>query len=92
MVKLLICLTGALALAVIMLQLRQQKLELSYQCTKLHNQIEVAQIKLWNQQLQVATYTTPAAIQQTVTQYDLTLVPSKPFIPAPGEGLQADSE
>jgi hypothetical protein len=75
-----------------MLQLRQQRLELAYQCTKLHNQIGTAQIKLWNQQLQIATYTTPNAIQQTVKQYDLSLVPSKPFMPAPDDGLQSDAE
>jgi hypothetical protein len=41
MVKLLICLTAGLALAVVMLELRQQRLELAYQCTRLHNQIGI---------------------------------------------------
>jgi hypothetical protein len=92
MVKLLVCLLSGLALACVMLELRQQRRELAYQCTRLHNQIQDAQIKLWNQQLQIATYTAPNAIQQTIQQYDLTLVPAKPFIPVPDDDMHSDEE
>ena len=90
MLKLLICLMVAAVLSAGVLLLRQQRLELEYQRTSLFGKIEKAQIKLWNQQLQIATYTTPNAIENTVKQYDLTLVPSKPFMPVPDEGLQSD--
>ena len=82
MVKLIVCLICALGIAAVLLQLRQQRLELSYQGSKLHHEVKQAQIKLWNQQLQIATDTAPSAIRQTVKQYDLTLVPSKPYLPS----------
>jgi cell division protein FtsL len=78
MLKLLLCLFCAVFLAVVMLQLRQQRLELNHQANKLHNQIESQQAKLWNQQLQIAVYTAPNAIEQTVGAHDLKLVPQSP--------------
>jgi cell division protein FtsL len=79
MLKLLLCLVCGLLLAVIMLQLRQQRLELNYQANQIHNQIEAQQAKLWNQQLQIAVYTAPNAISQTVDQQSLKMVPSTPL-------------
>ena len=73
MLKLLLCLSSAMLLAVLMLQLRQQKLELNHQANKLHNQIEAQQAKLWNQQLQIAVYTAPNAISQTVGNQKLNM-------------------
>src|SRR5687768_10370155 len=81
MVKMLICLLSAMGLAVMTLQLRQQRLELNYKISQLHRQIESNQAKLWNQQLQIAVYTAPNAIQHTVSSHDLKLVPRSP---APG--------
>src|SRR5215217_6961618 len=78
MLKLLLCLFCAVFLAVVMLQLRQQRLELNHQANTLHNQIESQQAKLWNQQLQIAVYTAPNAISQTVGAHDLKLVPQSP--------------
>lgn len=75
MVKLLICLFSAAALAVTVLQLRQQHLELGYQNAELHEQIRSHQAKLWDQQLQIATFTAPNAIANTVNSHDLKLVP-----------------
>lgn len=82
MVKLLLCLISGLVLAAVMLQMRHQRLELAHQCNDLHNKIEQVTIRLWNQQLQIAMLTAPSAIEQTVKQHDLELVPSKPFVPA----------
>src|SRR3954469_6572156 len=79
MIKLLLCLTSSMLLAVLMLQLRQQKLELNHQATKLHNQIEAHQAKLWNQQLQIAVYPAPNAIEKTVGDQQLRLVPRSPL-------------
>ena len=79
MLKLLLCLTSAMLLAVLMLQLRQQKLELNHQANTLHNQIEAQQAKLWNQQLQIAVYTAPNAIEKTVGDHQLRLVPRSPL-------------
>ena len=75
MLKLLICLFGAAGLAVTVLQLRQQHLELGYQNANLHEQIRSHQAKLWDQQLQIATFTAPNAIANTVNAHDLKLVP-----------------
>jgi cell division protein FtsL len=78
MVKMLVCILGALVLAVLVLQLRQQKLELNYKVGRLHQQIEDQQAKLWNQQVQIAVYTAPNAIQHTVSTHELNLVPRAP--------------
>ena len=81
MVKLLVCLVFFLALGVAVLQLRQQRLELSHQALALHNQIEARQAHLWSQQLQIAVYTAPNAIAQTMSQQSLHMAPAFP-VPA----------
>ncbi len=75
MLKLLLCLLVGALTAASLLVLRQQRLELSHQANLLHGQIESCQAKLWNQQLQIAVYTAPNAIAQTVGGDDLKLVP-----------------
>ncbi len=92
MLKLLLCLTSAMLLAVVMLQLRQQKLELNHQANKLHNQIEAQQAKLWNQQLQIAVYTAPNAISQTVGAHELKLVPQSPLPAGPSNWMDVRGE
>jgi hypothetical protein len=79
MLKLLLTLALAMTLAVVLLQLRQQRLELNYQTNKLHNEIRDSQAKLWNQQLQIAVYTAPNAISKTVGQQKLDMVPETPL-------------
>ena len=79
MLKLLLCVLSAAILAGLMLQLRQQRQELGYQNSRLYDQIKDQQAKLWNQQLQIATYTAPNAITQTVKTQDLKMVPQAPL-------------
>lgn len=62
-------------LAVGMLQLRQQRLELAHQQTELHNQMKSQQSRLWNQQLQIAVWTGPNAVTQTVNSHHFKMVP-----------------
>ena len=81
MLKLLLCLLSATAISVVLLQLRQQRLELNYQANRWHTDIEKTQSKLWNQQLQIAMFTAPNAIAKTVGDQDLKMVPQAP-IPA----------
>ena len=90
MLKLIICLTTSALIAVCLLQLRQQNLQLGTQCNQLHNQIRGRQSKLWGQQLQIAVYTAPNAITQTVANHDLNLVPQTP--PPPGRRHWIDVE
>ena len=78
MLKLLLCLVCTVLIAVLMLHLRQQRLELNHQANLLHNQIEAQQARLWNQQLQIAVYTAPNAISKTVGDHSLKLVPQSP--------------
>src|SRR3954470_1884188 len=84
MIKLLICLLSAAALAACVLQLRQQRLELGYQNAELHEQIRGHQSRLWDQQLQIATFTAPNAIANTVNAHDLKMVPRQQMLQAPG--------
>ncbi|MGH7215109.1 MAG: hypothetical protein ACREIT_10135 [Tepidisphaeraceae bacterium] len=83
MLKPLICLLAAFAVAVALLQLRQQRLNLAYQNNQLHKKIESSQSKLWNQQLQIAVFTAPNAIARTVGEHDLHMRPRAP-LPARG--------
>src|SRR3954467_15879296 len=78
MLKLLLCLACGVLIAVLMLHLRQQRLELNHQANLLHNQIEAQQARLWNQQLQIAVYTARHAISKTVGDHALRLVPQSP--------------
>jgi cell division protein FtsL len=75
MLKLLICLLSATLLAFFVLDLRQQQLELGHQTAQLHEKIKNQQAKLWNQQLQIAVYTAPNAIERTVTGQQMDMVP-----------------
>jgi cell division protein FtsL len=79
MLKLLLCLFSTLLLAVLILHLRQQKLELAHQANQLHNQIAALQAKLWNQQMEIAIPTAPNAIARTVGTHDLQMVPRTPL-------------
>ena len=79
MLKLLICMFAALAIAIAMLQIRQQRLELNFQTNRLHGQIAQHQAKLWDQQLQIAVYTAPNAISRTVGEQQLEMVPQSPM-------------
>ena len=79
MLKLLLCILASGTVAVLVLELRQQRLELSYQTNRLHTQIEQSQAKLWNQQLQIAVYTAPNAITKTVGERKLKMVPQSPL-------------
>jgi cell division protein FtsL len=88
MLKLLLCLFCAVVIAAVMLQLRQQRLELNHQANRLHNQIEAQQAKLWSQQLDIALYTAPNAISQTVQGKNLQLVPQSPQHVGPSNWMQ----
>jgi len=79
MIKLLLCLGSSLLLAIVVLQLRQQRLDLNYQVNRLHNKIEAQQGRLWSQQLQIAIVTAPNAIQNTVQSQDLKMIPQTPL-------------
>src|SRR4051812_3035321 len=92
MLKLLLCLFTSLLLAVVMLQLRQQHLELSYQANQLHNRIENTQAKLWSQQLQIAVYTAPNAISKTVGTHALKMVPRSPLPAGQAHWLDAQPD
>jgi cell division protein FtsL len=92
MVKLLICLFGGALIAVSLLQLRQQQLQLGHQCNELHRQIRGRQAKLWNQQLEIAVYTAPNAITQTVANHDLRLVPESPALTGRRSWIDAQAD
>jgi hypothetical protein len=74
MVKLWICLICAAVVAGVMLELRQQRMNLGYECSRLHRDIGRTQVKLWNQQLQIGVYTAPNAINENVRQHRLNLI------------------
>ncbi len=75
MIKLLICLCTGVVLGLFMLNLRHQQLELRHQNAELHDKIEARQARLWNQQLEIATFTSPNAINATVKGQKIDMVP-----------------
>ena len=79
MLKLLLCVVAAAVLSALVLQLRQQRQELGYQTSRLHDQIKDQQAKLWSQQVQIAVYTAPNAISMTVANHNLKMVPQAPL-------------
>jgi len=64
-----------MVMAVVMLQLRQQELELRHQAADLQIKIQSHQAKLWQQQLEIAVYTAPNAVTKIVQDQNLKLVP-----------------
>ena len=76
MLKLLTCILLAIVLAGTVLHLRQQRMEINYKINQSHRRLQNLQIELWNQQLQVAIYTAPNAIERTVGSHNLKLVPA----------------
>jgi cell division protein FtsL len=73
MIKLLLCLIAGLFVGAVLLELRQQHLNLTYQTNELHNRIQACQAQLWNQQLSIAVCTAPNAIAETMKDEDLKL-------------------
>lgn len=73
MLKLLICLLCGSVTAVMLLELRQQRLNLTFETDKLHNQIEASQAQLWNQQLSIAIATAPNALAAAAKDQNLKL-------------------
>jgi cell division protein FtsL len=78
MLKLLLCLTAVTAMAVCLVHLRQQRLDLAHESSQLHAEIGDRQAKLWEQQVQLAAVTTPPAIGRSAGSHHLALIPVKP--------------
>lgn len=77
MLKLLLCIFASVMIAGALLHLKHQKMEINYKTNQAHRRLQNLQIELWNQQLQVAIYTAPNAIENTVGAHDLGLVPAQ---------------
>ncbi|MGF1633117.1 MAG: hypothetical protein ACFCVE_04650 [Phycisphaerae bacterium] len=75
MLKLLLCILAFLATGICLLQLRQQRMDLTYRNTQLHQEISQSQAALWHQQLQIAAFTAPNAIEASVDAASLNMVP-----------------
>jgi hypothetical protein len=71
MIKLVICILCALVIGAACLQLRQQQLELRSRLVVLQDQIERQQSRLWSQQMQISTYTSPPAVAKVVGELPL---------------------
>jgi len=82
MIKLLLCVVSGIVVAALVLQMRQQRLELNYRVNQLHDEIEAQQGKLWNQQMQIAVYTSPPVVANRIDSLDIKLVPRMPKLPA----------
>ncbi|GIW76000.1 MAG: hypothetical protein KatS3mg104_1063 [Phycisphaerae bacterium] len=78
MLKLLICIFCACLITGTLVHLKHQRMEIHYQINQAHERLQNLQIELWNQQLQVAIYTAPNAIENTVGSHHLDLVPAQP--------------
>ncbi|MEL7239072.1 MAG: hypothetical protein AAGK78_09430, partial [Planctomycetota bacterium] len=68
-IRLLLCLLVLTASASVLLLLRQQRIQLRYECDRIHAAMLEVQTDLWNQQLSVATATAPAALDATLASH-----------------------
>ena len=95
MLKLALCLITSLAVAVWVLNLRQRQLELGHQAAELHDRIKSRQSKLWDQQFQIAVFTAPNAITQTVNNRHMKMISEAPLPAGHGQWIDdhaADAE
>jgi hypothetical protein len=83
MLKLLICLIWTMLIGVLLLELRQQRLNLTFQVDELHNRIQATQAQLWNQQLDIAVCTAPNAVAASVKGEDMKVPIPPPTANAP---------
>jgi len=81
-----------MVMAVVMLQLRQQELELRHQAADLQIKIQNHQAKLWQQQLEIAVYTAPNAVTKIVQDQNLKLVPEAALPLAAGDWVGSASQ
>lgn len=79
MLKLLACILCGLLIAGTLLHLRHERNQINYRINQAHRRLQNLQIELWNQQLQMAIYTAPNAIENTVGTHNLKLVPASPL-------------
>ena len=84
MIRLLLCLAAALAVAVGLLLLRQQRLQVRHECNVLHARILDAQRELWRQQLRVAVETVPDALRRAAER-QASAVPGDAEVAAPDD-------
>jgi hypothetical protein len=61
--------------AMALLQLRQQRMNVNFQMSRLHREVDQAQGRLWNQQMELARLTAPPAIRRTVGKVRLEMTP-----------------
>jgi cell division protein FtsL len=92
MIKLLICLACGMVMAVVMLQLRQQELELRHQAADLQLKVQNHQARLWQQQLEIAVYTAPNAVTRIVQEQNLKLVPEASLPLGAGDWVGSSSQ
>lgn len=76
MLKMLLCILCAFLIGICLLQLRQQELELRHQTADLQMRIQARQVRLWNQQLEIAVYTAPDAMRKSIEDQGLKLAPA----------------
>lgn len=79
MLKLLLCLLATFVIAGVLLHLRHERMEINYRINQAHRRLQDLQVELWNQQLQMAIATSPAAVEKAVGSHRLKLVPASPL-------------
>ena len=62
MLRLLLALICGLGIAVSLLLMRQQRVELQHECNAIHDEMLRVQADLWGQQVQIAAVTAPAVM------------------------------
>ena len=82
MLKLLICLVAAFLIAGVLLHLRHERMEINYRINQSHRRLQALQVELWNQQLQMAIATSPAAVEKAVNAHKLNMVAATPITQA----------
>lgn len=85
-IKLVGCLVCTVLTAGVLLHLRHERMEINYRINQAHRRLQDLQVELWNQQLQMAIATSPAAVEKAVGQHKLPLT----VTPAPQASTGTD--
>ncbi len=70
MPRIIIAVVGLLAIAAVLLLLRQQNLRLRHACNVLHAEMFEVEQTLWRQQVQVAAATSPSAVEAVQAMHE----------------------
>ncbi|WP_432799411.1 hypothetical protein [Poriferisphaera sp. WC338] len=76
--RLLVAIICAAAIGIGLLALRQQRLEMMHEMTRLHSEMDVIRRDIWEKQVKIAEKTDPQSLKEASARANLVLEPATP--------------